>query len=92
MSLVISWTLQTPDPGPRPSAGVSSLVAPVALAGFHEMGGWAGVQASGNELSSEGDDAVAHRHRSPLRARVRSSGAWLDGFEAALSISPEETV
>jgi hypothetical protein len=51
-----------------------------------------GVEASGNELSSEGDDAVAHRHRSPLRARMWSPGAWLDGFEAALSISPEEPV
>jgi hypothetical protein len=51
-----------------------------------------GVETAGNEFSSERDDAVAHGDRRPLRARTWTPGAWLDGFEAALSISPEEPV
>ena len=48
--------------------------------------------ASRPRASPQFDDPFAHRDRSPLRARTWSPGAWLDGFEAALSISPEEPV
>jgi hypothetical protein len=55
-------------------------------------GGRTCVQAAGDKFNPQFDDPFAHRDRSPLRARTWSPGAWLDGFEAALSISPEEPV
>ena len=55
-------------------------------------GGGAGVQAPGDEVSSEFDDPLAHGDRVPLRARMRTPRLGFDGFEPTFPIPGEEPV